>query len=239
MPWPGCNNDHIATAIVSPTPEARLLTFSLLASHLLRWCAVDVRVMASDSMAPTVRRGDWVLHEKGSCCSWLPSGVRRKSRRGDVVVFTPPDACMCALAASSDGERQVNTRKRGRMDFTKRVVAVEGDRVRIRRYGEIIVNGVLVEPPSQDQGHGSQRQALWRPGRADSTGGNRGVRRRFPVWQPGMVPHGHIFVAGDDRGSSFDSRFWGYLDTARVLGRAVCVCWPPQRWRWLRPCGSG
>ena len=46
---------------------------------------------------------------------------------------------------------------------------------------------------------------------------------------PFIVPKGHYFMMGDNRGNSQDSRFWGFLDQNRIIGRANFMFFPIQR----------
>lgn len=91
--------------------------------------------------------------------------------------------------------------------FVKRVVAVAGDVVDLEG-GAVVVNGrVLVEPyaggPTLPEGEG--------------------------VRYPYVVPAGAVFVLGDNREVSGDSRAWGAVPRDRVRGRAVVAFWPPGR----------
>ena len=46
---------------------------------------------------------------------------------------------------------------------------------------------------------------------------------------PFIIPEGHYFMMGDNRGNSQDSRFWGFLDENRIIGRANFMFWPVSR----------
>jgi len=107
-------------------------------------------------------------------------------------------------------------------DFIKRVVAVEGDQVEIQNK-KVIINGKSIE----------DSHAYFKDG--NSTRGGVHLRDNYG---PKTVPKGHIFVMGDNRDRSYDSRFWGYVDLKDVKGKAFVVYWSwdgMDRWvRWER-----
>jgi signal peptidase I len=112
----------------------------------------------------------------------------------------------------------------GQTDYVKRVIGVPGDHVVCcNAQGLITVNGV----PIHEQSY------LYPGDKADSA--PQGIRGRFNV----TVPAGYLWVLGDHRSVSDDSR--GHRDDpgngmvleSRVIGRASVVVWPPSRWRIL------
>jgi signal peptidase I len=84
----------------------------------------------------------------------------------------------------------------------KRVIGLPGDTVAIRG-GEVLVNGEVLNEPYLDQGT---------PGRMAAK----------------VVPEAHVFVLGDNRGASNDSRYFGMVPYENVLGRAWLRYWPPS-----------
>lgn len=92
-------------------------------------------------------------------------------------------------------------------DFIKRVVAVGGDELMVRD-GQLILNGQVVDEPFIEA-----------PPIGD--------------FGPHRVPAGHLFMMGDNRNNSDDSRGWGDLPLDHVVGKAFLIFWPPQRIRWI------
>ncbi len=88
-------------------------------------------------------------------------------------------------------------------DFIKRVIAVGGDTVEVREK-QVFVNGVPVENPH-----------------AHFFGNRMNVRRG--TFGPVEVPPGHLFVMGDNRDFSQDSRFWGFVPVQDVKGEAFLI----------------
>lgn len=93
-------------------------------------------------------------------------------------------------------------------DLVKRVVGVPGDRVAVKA-GDLWVNGVAQDEPYL-------------------------LEEDFAGEYPEMVvPEGMVFVMGDNRDESGDSRFFGPVDTEAIMGCAFAVYWPIGHWRGL------
>src|SRR3972149_8198411 len=92
-------------------------------------------------------------------------------------------------------------------DLVKRVIAVEADEITLTSEGEIFVNGEkIVEnylPADQNI---------------------------FYINQTVTVGENEVFVMGDNRNNSFDSRFFGTISEDDIFGEFIIVYWPPSRW---------
>jgi signal peptidase I len=97
-----------------------------------------------------------------------------------------------------------------RETMLKRVVAVGGDSVAIED-GRLVVNGVV------------QRERYTDPEAVDSV-----------YFGPAKVHPRHVFVLGDNRANSEDSRSFGAVPQRDVIGRAGARLWPPARWGEIR-----
>ncbi|MEW5761755.1 MAG: signal peptidase I [Bacillota bacterium] len=95
--------------------------------------------------------------------------------------------------------------------FVKRVIGLPGETVALRN-SHLYVDGREVSEPYLPPG------------------------LRFPDFGPVRVPTGCLFMLGDNRNSSDDSRVWGFLDRDLVIGKAVAIYWPLDR---LRIIGHG
>lgn len=92
-------------------------------------------------------------------------------------------------------------------DFIKRVIAVGGDTVEVRNK-KVFINAQAVDDP-----HGVHVEDIIYP---------RSIQRRDNMG-PVTVPEGTIFVMGDNRDQSYDSRFWGFVKLEDVIGKAFII----------------
>ncbi|MCP9957100.1 signal peptidase I [Streptomyces sudanensis] len=169
----------------------------------------------SGSMEPTLQVGDRVVVNK------LAYRFGDRPARGDVVVFDGAGSFVRGVPEGSpvtgllhDAAAALGLAEPADTGFVKRVVGVGGDRVACcDPAGRITVNGAPVE------------EAYLHPGDAPS-------RVRFDV----VVPDGTLWVMGDHRSRSRDSRDHlgapggGMVPVDRVIGRADWIGWPARRW---------
>lgn len=209
-----------------------LASFALwiFAALTFRSVVASAYVIPSGSMIPTLQVGDRILVEKLSLGLNVPLPLfeaklgAQSPDRGDVVVFAQPATDKVLI---------------------KRVVAVAGDRVELAA-GQLQINGAEqthtalgpVREQDYDEANGrfyEQSYKAW----ADSLGPRRFTTlsmRAGGNYGPVTVPPGHVFVLGDNRDNSSDSRYWGFVPIERIHGRARRVIWStgPAGLRWSR-----
>ena len=191
-------------SVIREYTEALLV--ALLLALFIRSFIVQAFKIPSGSMLTTLQVGDHILVNKFLYGLRLPYPIDlpivqwNQPRRGDVIVFVYP--------------------KDPSKDFIKRVVAVDGDTVEIRRK-QLFINGQPADDPYATFAEAGQE----RPGPRDNL-------------RPIRVPPNRLFVMGDNRDHSHDSRFWGFVDTQDVKGKAFLIYWSwdgADRWvRWER-----
>jgi signal peptidase I len=164
----------------------------------------------SGSMLPTVRVNQRVLVDRLAMDFSSPS-------IGNIVVFHPPKNYGDGCANPNEGENpsgqygnaacQVAWKQPSSQTFIKRVVGLPGDHLSIQN-GHVIRNG----KPERD-------------GYIVQCDGDAACN--FP--QTITVPRGMYYMMGDNRPDSEDSRFWGPVPRAWIIGKAFLTYWPPDR----------
>ncbi|MFC5471990.1 signal peptidase I [Cohnella suwonensis] len=130
----------------------------------------------------------------------------RDPKRGEVIVFHVPDE--------------------GR-DFIKRVIGVPGDTVKVDG-DTVYINGQPIEEKylksAYEEAHAKGEKYNYR------TDGS------FPndSFPDGVVPEGTVFVMGDNRPNSEDSRMIGYIPQSRIVGRADLIFWPLKNFSFVK-----
>lgn len=177
------------------------IVIALFLALFIRAFVVQAFSIPSGSMLETLQIGDYLLVNKFSY------GIRNpftnqvlipfgNPQPGDIVVFIYP--------------------KDPTKDFIKRVVGVAGDKIQIKDK-KLYINDTLVETPQAvfKDNHIIDQNDHW------IAAGSEGSKR--DNFGPITVPPGQVFVMGDNRDHSYDSRFWGTVPLDNVRGKAWII----------------
>jgi len=196
-----------------------LIGIALVLALLIKTFLVQAFSIPSDSMQNTLQQGDRVLVDK--LTPWFGS----KPERGEVVVFHDPDNWLAGEPTANPNPVQKVLSWIGLMpsaeekDLIKRVIGVGGDTVSCKGTGPLKVNGKALNDTSFVYAGNT-------PCSVDDQGGQFTVK----------VPKGYIWVMGDHRQNSRDSRYnqsdkhHGMVPVKDVVGRAIVIAWPINRW---------
>ncbi len=195
----------------------------------------DINYVPTGSMQPTILCGDVVFINKLAYDLRVPFTFVRVAHwadpaRGEVVVCFAPDSGM---------------------RLVKRIVGQPGDTIELRRE-VLFVNGVAqtyaplagttrgakdLEPAERDRAIFAREQLTPAP----TAGAHAHAVMALPArpalrsFGPTRVPAGHYFMMGDNRDNSHDSRFFGFVPRAEIIGEAKGVVVSGDRNHWLRP----
>ena len=190
-----------------------LVVVALAVSLVIKSFLVQFFYIPSGSMENTLQINDRVAVNK------VPF-ISKSINRGDVVVFRDPDNWL-PEPYTTDGNKYIAKIKEGfvavgvlpnpaKQYLVKRVIGVAGDKVECcAKSKKLIINGVEIDEPY-------------------IFAGNTPSDTKFNV----TVPEGKIWVMGDHRGASADSRFHqddinqGMVPTSKVTGRVIGIIWP-------------
>ncbi len=168
-------------------------------------------IIPTVSMEDTLLRGDHLLVDK---LAYSPSGIvsrhllpYREVQRGDIIVFRYP----------------VNIRE----NYVKRVIGIPGDRIRVVNK-QLWLNGKLVQEP----------YAFHKSSYVDSYRDNFPGEPNMPLPESALnmlehnvkngelvVPPDSYFAMGDNRDNSLDSRYWGFVPRANIVGKPLLIWW--------------
>lgn len=197
-----------------------LLLVAFCAAVLLRSFVVQSFDIPSGSMEQTLKIGDRVLVNK------LIYHLR-EPQRGEVVVFKGTERWSSELTVKPSGGFLAETgRTIGNLvgiaspnekDLIKRIIGIPGDKVKCcDAKGRVTVNGT----PLNEEAYVYENSPL----------GAYKADCRSRNFREVTVPEGHVFVMGDHRGNSRDSRCQGFVPIENFIGRAINVVWPKSSW---------
>ena len=188
---------------------AEAIIVALVLALIIRTFVVQAFKIPSGSMEPTLEIGDHILVNK------FIYGIKIPFTSINLLPWESPQrGDVMVFIYPLEPEK----------DFIKRVIGVAGDTVRIVNK-KLYINGVEVSDP-----HAVYKEDTILPG-----GGDAQKRDNFG---PVTVPKGNLFVLGDNRDRSLDSRFWGFVPLEDVKGKAFIIYWSWDRQettvRWKR-----
>jgi signal peptidase I len=182
-----------------------LILVALAVAILVKTFVIQAFYIPSESMVPTLEVGDRVFVSK-----FMFDGG--DIARGDVIVFENPNAAELPDRSGISsvlhwlGEG-IGLAQPENEDFIKRVIALPGETIEIRR-NVVYINGKPLDEPYLTQAA------------RDSTGD-------YPLH---TVPDDALFVMGDNRANSADSRYGlGFVPLEKVIGKAFVIIWPPSQ----------
>jgi len=166
---------------------------ALVIALIVRSLLLQAFKIPSSSMENTLLVGDHIFVNK------IVYGYRIPFMKGRVLELSKPKrGDIIVFVFPEDASK----------DFIKRVIGVPGDTIEVKR-NSVIRNGETLKEDYAQYIEGTEEQEALGQAKYD-----------LP---PLKVPPGKYFVLGDNRDRSYDSRFWGFVDTEAVIGKAMFI----------------
>ena len=194
--------ESLLRRFVGSTPF--LIIVALFVAILVKTFVIQAFYIPSESMVPTLEVGDRVFVSK-----FMFDGG--DVARGDVIVFENPNPSEVPDRGVVDGflhwlGEGIGFAQPENEDFIKRVIALPGETIEIHDHTVFIDGRPLAEPYL-----------------------TKAAKQSMADFPPHTVPPDQLFVMGDNRGNSADSRFGlGTVPFDKVIGKAFVIIWPPS-----------
>jgi signal peptidase I len=225
----------MAEAVKAPEPPrersalrewGKSILIAIIIWLVLRAFVMEAFRIPSGSMENTLLKGDFLFVNKAIYGPVVPFTdihlpAFRQPRRNDVVVF--------------DSKEQPG------MAIVKRLIGVPGDTLQMRA-GQLYRNGALVPEPyavnaNPDRSESAPMRAKMRAWQVRHLAGisANDYEPDLHDWGPVVVPPDSLFMMGDNRDDSYDSRYWGFLAEKKVRGTPMFIYYSynPDSWKAL------
>lgn len=183
------------------------ILFVIIAVILIRFFIGELRWIPSGSMRYTIMEKDRVFVEKLE----FP---KKEIKRGDILVFYPPETELkydiFSIFSRLSGIMCKDTA------YIKRTIGMPNDKFEIKYNEKLDEYSVYINDEKLNEPY-ILSKTDWFP------------RLDCKFCGPFIIPEGHYFMMGDNRGNSHDGRFWGTLAQERIIGRANFMFWPISR----------
>ncbi|HZB87629.1 MAG TPA: signal peptidase I [Terracidiphilus sp.] len=180
-------------------------------------------VIPSGSMEKTLLVGDHLVVDRITLAppaNWMPLVHYREPKRGDIVVFIKP----VPDSVDADGKPQY-------LFLVKRLVGIPGDHLHLRN-GIVYINGVAQAQPHAAPTTAENYRDYLDDFPAVPMTPDLGATESWSLDLPRhiqdgdlVVPPGMYFMMGDNRHNSLDSRYWGFVPRANIVGRPLFNYW--------------
>ena len=190
---------------------------ALFLALFIRAFIIQAFKIPSGSMKPTLLIGDHILVNKFIYGIKIPFTDRyilkiTKPKRGDVVVFKWP--------------------RDERKDFIKRVIGIEGDKIEIKD-DILYVNDEKIKTEYigkyRDENITMANKYMELLGKSNHYILDEYMKHEN--YRPVIIPENSIFVMGDNRDNSHDSRYWRFVSLNKLKGKAIIIYWSWPHWR--------
>ncbi len=201
------NSEELKKKIKAVAQETiETIVFVVVMVIIIRFFIGEIRWIPSGSMNPTLIEQDRIFVERTSRFFTTP-------KRGDIMVFYPPEEELKATPI------KIFERLTGffcsDIAYIKRVIGMPGDKFEIKKEKDgkfvVLINNKQIK----------EDYILSEYDYIDCS--------EEMYCGPMIIPAKKYFMLGDNRGNSKDSRFWGFLDEDRFIGKAVVLIWPLNR----------
>lgn len=179
-------------------------------------------VIPSGSMEDTLLIGDHLVVDRTNMASpanWMPLVYHRAPRRGDVVVFIKPVP------------DEINGQPPQYLYLVKRLIGVPGDHIHLQD-GTVYINDVAQVQPHAKPTTPDNFNEFLDNFPAIPAAAQPAATEEWAVAEPNyikdgnlVVPPGMYFMMGDNRHDSLDSRYWGFVPRANIIGRPLFNYW--------------